>query len=173
MKSSHFKAIVSIGVFLISTGAINNLAFAANTQTLTINAVVGAQAKLTMTPLTINFPDADPDVTSVIDADSPVAVTVNARAGAASTLTLTANAQSDLSDGGTNTISIANVAWIVDAGSDAGFLPGTLSNGVDVSAGTWTGGGSRSGSLKFKFVNSWNYVPATYTANVLFTLSVT
>ena len=111
-------------------------ALTANTM-VTVAAPMASSAQLTLSPLTINFPDADPStVTSIPATQNPVSVMVNASTGAGNTVTLTALAQGDLVSGG-STIPISNVTWTA---SGNGFSAGTMSKS---SAQQWDDGPDR------------------------------
>jgi hypothetical protein len=141
---------------------------AANTVMVDVNAAVASSAQLTISPLTINFPDADPDTTPVINAiGNPLTVTVQAQTKKQNTVTLTVLAQGNLVSG-SSTIPISNVRWTA---TGAGFAPGTLSNSTAVRAGSWTGPGTRSGTFSYTMANSWNYPRGEYRATVIYTLT--
>jgi hypothetical protein len=135
---------------------------------LTINAAVNSKAKLTLGSATINFADQDPDTTPSIGAtENAVSVEVKARTSAASTVTLTVRANGDLVDG-TKTIDISNVTWTAGGG---GFASGTMSDSSDVSAGSWTGPGTRSSTFSYLLANSWAYEPGSYAQTATYTLT--
>ena len=135
---------------------------------LTINATVSSRAELTLSPLTINFPDASPTTTPNIPADSTVTVTANVRTGSSSTPTLTVLANGDLLSGG-DSIPISNVTWTA---SGAPFIAGTMNNSVAQDGASFgTGSGSYSGTYTYTLANSWAYVPGNYTQTVTYTLT--
>jgi hypothetical protein len=136
------------------------------TATLNVTANVNAKAKLTLGAAGITFNDADPDATPTLTAAS-ITVDVAARTGANSTVTLTVEADDDLISG-SDTIDISNLTWT--AGGDAGFLAGTAAKS-EVTLGSWTGGGARSGTQVYSLVNSWTYATGTYTAMLTYTLT--
>lgn len=141
---------------------------ASDSKTLTINAVVANRAKLTIAPLTINFPDADPDVVNPIPAsENAVTVSSRVRTGSASVSTLTCLANGDLLDGA-STIPISNVTWTSTGG---GYVNGTMNNGVAQAAGSWTGSGLNAGTFSYFLANSWAYNIGNYTQTVLYTLT--
>jgi hypothetical protein len=143
-------------------------AVAAATVMVDVDAAVNSSAQLTLTPLTINFPDADPDVTPRINAiENPVRVTVQAQTGKKKTVTLTVLAQGDLASG-PDSIPISNVMWTA---TGDGFAPGTMSKSAAVTAGTWVGPGIRRGAFSYTLANSWNYHRGSYRATVIYTLS--
>lgn len=142
-------------------------ALTANTM-VTVAAPMASSAQLTLSPLTINFPDADPStVTSIPATQNPVSVMVNASTGTGNTVTLTALAQGDLMSG-SSTIPISNVTWTV---SGNGFSAGTMSKSSAQTVGRWTGSGTHSGTLSFFLSNSWSYATGNYTQRVTFTLT--
>lgn len=135
---------------------------------VTINALAPSAAQLTLAPLTINFPNADPDaVPSIPATQNPVQVTANVTTGNNKTVTLTALAQGDLMSG-SNTIPITNVTWTT---SSSGFSGGTLSKSTAQQVGRWRGPGTYTGMLSFFLANSWSYAAGNYTQRVTFTLT--
>lgn len=141
---------------------------ASDTKTLTINAIVSARAKLTISPTTINFPDADPDVVDPIPAtENSVSVEAKIRTTGAGVATLTCLANGDLVSG-TDLIDISNVTWTASGG---GYGAGTMNAAVAQSAGSWAGSGSRSGTFDFFLANSWAYAVGNYTQDVVYTLT--
>ena len=142
---------------------------ASDSKTMTINATVSARAKLTISPTTINFPDADPDVTNPIPAtENAVSVNAKVRTSAAGAVSLTCLANGNLVSG-TDSININNVTWTVASGT--GFSAGTLSSSAAQTVAGWTGSGNRSGTLNFFLANNWAYTVGSYTQTVDYTLS--
>ncbi len=142
-------------------------------QETTVMVDVSVQAplsiQLTMSPLTINFPNANPDTTPSIGAsENPVNVQVNTNAGKKQTVLLTAQAQGDLISG-SNTIPISNVRWTA---TGTGYLGGTMIKNTAVTAFSLVGRGTYNGTFSFFLTNSWNYNVGTYHATVLYTASV-
>jgi hypothetical protein len=146
------------------------LAASAN-ETVTINATVAARARLTITPTTINFPDADPDVVNPIPAnENAVDFSAKVRTGPTGAVTLTCLANGDLTDGGTGaTIPIAGVTWTVAGGAD--FVPGTMSSAASQNVAGWTGPAQKNGQLNFFLANDWSYAVGSYTQTVDYTLT--
>jgi hypothetical protein len=136
------------------------------TGTVNVTANVAARARLTLGAASITFNDADPDVTPSLTATA-ITIDVMARTGAASNVTLTVQSNGDLTTG-SDTIPISNLTWTV--GGDAGFQAGTAA-AADVTLGSWTGGGARSGTQTYALVNSWDYAIGTYTATLTYTLT--
>jgi hypothetical protein len=129
---------------------------------------VSARAKLTISPTTINFPDADPDVTASVPAtENSVTVTSKVRTTAAGAATLTCLADGDLTSG-TDTIAITNVTWTAGG---SGYSSGTMNSGAAQTAGSWTGSGNRSGTFNYFLANSWAYTVGSYSQTVAYTLS--
>lgn len=158
--------ITLLTVLLIAGG---NAVAATNTVVVDVNAAVASSAQLTISPQTINFPDADPDTTPSINAmENPLMVTVQAQTMKHYTVTLTVLALGDLVSGA-NTIPIGNVRWTA---TGAGFVRGILSKAAPATAGSWTGPGTRSGTFSFTMANSWNYARGNYRATVIYTLTV-
>ena len=146
---------------------VGGVSAATYTENLTVNATVASTGKLTISPTTISFPDADPDITDPIPANSTVAVSVKARVASGGAVTLTHKAADDLKDG-TKTIGIDNVIWTA-AGS--GYVAGTMDKAVDQSVGSWTGPGQYDGTLTYTLDNDWAYEPGSYSATTTFTLT--
>jgi len=139
---------------------------AQSTQTLTINATVSARAELTISPTTINFPDASPTTTPSIPANSTVSVTANVRTGGTPTLKVLANGNLT---SGANSIAITNVTWTASA---APFIAGTLNSATSQDAATFSSGsGSYSGVFTFALANSWARADGSYTQTATYTLT--
>lgn len=162
-----YKAIKLIVTVAILCWVAGPAQAASDQQTLTINANVAARAKLSLSPSTINFADADPDDYPRVAADSPVAVTAKVRTGASSTATLSVLANGDLVSG-SDTIPIAKVSWTA---SGAGFVDGTMSKSAAQPVASWSGSGSRSGTMNFSLVNEWGYATGNYTQTAVYTLT--
>jgi hypothetical protein len=163
------KKLCLVMAFVVCSFWVVGGAFAAtDTENLTINAAVSARAKLTLSDNTINFIDADPDVTDPIPAtENAVTVEVKARTGALSDVTLTHRASGNLIDGA-KTITIDNVTWTA---TGAGYVAGTMSTGSDVAAGSWTGPGDYDGTFSYFLDNDWAYEPGSYSASSTYTLT--
>jgi hypothetical protein len=133
-----------------------------------INAPLASSAQLTITPSSINFPNADPDTVPSIKAnENPVTVTANAQTLGTNTVTLSALARGDLISG-SNTIAIGNVTWTA---TGTGYRAGTMSRTTPQTAGRWTGSGYRTGTFSFFLKNSWSYATGNYTQTVTYTLT--
>ncbi len=170
MKKVLFTLLLVAVAWCAGTAIASAQAPGPATQNVTVTANVGAHLRLQMDFTTITFNDADPTATPSVPAVNPIAITATARVGATSTVSLTCLANTDLSDGGGNTIAISNITWTA---TGAGYVPGTMSSASAVNVGGWTGPGARGGTNTFSFANSWTYVPGTYTATVVYTLSAT
>lgn len=160
-----------LGAAMLAMTAAPAMAQVTASQPLTVNASVTASAVLTLSTAAISFPNADPDATPVINANTPVDVTAKARATAGQQVTLTVVASGDLTTtAGTGaSIGIANVKWTSATGS--GFLAsGTMSTTAQ-SVAAWSNSGNRNGTLAFTLDNSWNYAVGSYTTGATFTLS--
>ncbi len=134
-------------------------------QPLTVNVTVLARAKLTVSPLTINFPSANPDTTPLIHADNLISITANSRTTGTGTLDILAHG--DLTSG-SNTISIGNVTWTA---TGQGFQGGTMNKTTSQRVGNFSPSGSYAGALDFAFSNSWDYLPGNYSATATLTLT--
>jgi hypothetical protein len=138
---------------------------AQSTQVLTINARVLSRAELTLSPTTINFPDANPTTTPSIAANTPVAVTARVRTNGQPTLGVVANA--DLTSG-SDTIAVNQVTWT----ATAPFVAGTMNFGTSQNAASFAiGSGSYSGTYTFALANSWNYAIGAYSTTATYTLT--
>jgi hypothetical protein len=124
---------------------------------------------LSVSPTSISFASADPDVTPTIAA-APVVVTYRVRQNLLRPWTLTVLANGDLV-AGLSTISINNVSWTATPAPP--FQNGTLSRTVAqrLASGIGNVNPARNGSVIFRLVNSWTYNAGNYTQTVLFTLS--
>lgn len=168
MKLTKISALVIVFTFLLAGAA---WAQATDQKTLQINATVNAKANLTITPTTINFPDADPDATPSILANSTVNFTAKVRTGKTSIATLTVLANQDLTSG-TDTIAITNVTWTA---TGTGFVNGTMNKTTAQNVASWTGSSTGpnhyTGICTYSLANSWEYATGNYTANAVYTLT--
>jgi hypothetical protein len=131
--------------------------------------MVTGLAKLTLSSLTITFPDTNPDIPSPIPAaGGPLTITAKARATPGGTVTLTVEALDDLRSG-TDVIPAAALAW---TGSGPGFVAsGTVARGAARTVASWPGSGSRTGTQAYTLQNSWSYATGTYTLALTYTLT--
>ena len=135
---------------------------------VSINAPLASSALLTITPSSINFPNADPDTVPSIPAnENPVTVTASAQTSGNKTVTLSVIANGDLISG-SSTISINNVTWTANG---SGFLAGAMSKTTSRTAGSWQRSGDRTGTFSFFLNNSWSYATGNYTQTVTYTLT--
>jgi hypothetical protein len=155
----------SLLLVLLATGAVP---VAAQTDTATLNASINGLARLSLSTLTISFPDADPDtVPSIPASQGPLTITAKARTSANGAVTLTVMATDQLRSG-LNTIPTSNITWTA---SGSGFSGGTLSAASAQTVAGWTGSGVRTGTQSFFFRNLWSYATGTYSLTMTFTLS--
>lgn len=163
MRTKRILAFI-IGFTLFMAGAVWA---AIDTKTLTINATVSTKAELSLSQATINFPDADPDTTASIPADSPVTITAKVKTGLSAKPTLTVKTATDLTSG-MDTIAITNVTWT----ATGDMVDGTMSKDNQVTVnGNWTGSNKYVGTCSFFLANSWTYAVGNYTAVATYTLT--
>jgi len=124
--------------------------------------------ELSVSPTSISFPSADPDVSPTIAA-APVVVSIRIRQSSGP-WQLTVLANGDLMSG-SQTVDISNVSWT--ATPVPPFQNGTLSRTVAqrMASGTGTVNPAKDGTVTFRLANSWNYNAGTYTQTLVFTLS--
>jgi hypothetical protein len=132
----------------------------------------GAQAQarleLSVSPASIAFSSANPDVAPTIAA-APAVVTIRIRQSAGP-WSLTVLANGDLL-AGSAAVDISNVSWTATPAPP--FQNGTLSKTVAqrMASGTGNVNPAQNGSVTFRLANSWNYSAGTYTQTLVFTLS--
>jgi hypothetical protein len=135
---------------------------------VSIAAPLASSAQLSITPSSLNFPNADPDTVPSIPANgNPVTVTANAQTTFFQYVTLTVVANGDLVSG-SSTIAIGNVTWTA---TGSGFRAGTMSRTTPQTAGRWRGSGNRTGTFSYFLKNSWSYATGNYTQTVTYTLT--
>lgn len=124
---------------------------------------------LSISPPTVTIPSADPDTMPVITA-TPITVNYRVRQNNRETWLLTVVANGDLESGAAR-IDISTIGWVATPAPP--FQPGTLSRTAarTVASGTGNVASPSSGSLTFRFTNSWNYEPGVYAQTIVFTLS--
>lgn len=128
----------------------------------------GAKLDLSVSPSSIVFASADPDLVPLVTA-APITVQIRVRQNTGPwQLTVTANG--DLNSGA-DTVDITNVTWTATPAPP--FQGGTLSKTVAqrVASGTGTVNPAQNGSVAFRLANSWNYAAGTYSQTLVFTLS--
>lgn len=162
MKKPLLLTLLLVAGLLAST---TPAAAQAQTANVSVTAAVNARAILTVSAPAVDFADADPDSSPTITGSPVLTVTAKSRTSAGNAVTLTLKAASDLTSG-TDTIPVSNVSWTASGDLDAGTLSTT-----DVTVGSWTNSGQRSGTMTFSLVNSWSYATGNYTTTVTFTLS--
>ena len=133
---------------------------------ITVTATVNAKAKLTLGAASITFADADPDTTPSMTSGA-VSIDVKTRTSAGGVVTLTVLASDDLKSG-SDTIGIGNLTWTA---TGTGFVAGTADKTTAQTVGSWTGGGTPSGTQTFALPNSWSYATGSYTVTLNYTLS--
>jgi hypothetical protein len=135
------------------------------TATVTATANVAAKARLDVTGA-VAFADADPDVTTQLTA-AALNIAVKARTGNGQPVLLTVVAGGNFVEPGGASIGIANLDWIV---SGTGFVAGTAAL-TDVTLGSWSGSGNRTGTQTYRLVNSWAYDTGSYSVTLTYTLT--
>ena len=128
----------------------------------------GTRLELSVSPTSISFASANPDVTPVVAA-APIVVTIRIRQSSGP-WSLTVLANGDLI-AGPSTVDITNVSW--SATPAPPFQNGILSKTVAqrMASGTGNVNPATNGSVTFRLANSWNYNAGVYTQTVTFTLS--
>jgi len=125
---------------------------------------------LSITPQSISFAAADPDVSSTITANQTVNVTIRSTLQSNRNWRLTLLANGDLiASTSSATISISNISWT--ATPTPPFQAGTLAANVSQTAASGSGSYQATGYLTFIFKNSWSYWAGSYSQTVTFTLS--
>jgi hypothetical protein len=126
------------------------------------------QLDLSISPASITFASADPDVSPTVAAP-PVVITVRVRQNGGN-WTLTVLAGGDLL-AGPSRVDITNVTWTATPAPP--YQNGTLSRTVAqrVASGTGNVNPAQNGSVTFRLANSWNYSAGNYTQTLVFTLS--
>jgi hypothetical protein len=124
--------------------------------------------ELSVSPASVAFPSADPDVSPLVPAP-PIVISIRIRQNDGP-WSLTALAGGDLI-AGPSTVDITNVSWTATPAPP--FQNGTLSKTVAqrMASGTGNVNPATNGSVTFRLANSWNYSAGSYTQIVTFTLS--
>jgi hypothetical protein len=137
-------------------------------QTVSASANVATMAKLALTPASLVFPDADPDLLPAIpSSNGPVTITAKARSSPGSPVTLTMLATDDLRSG-METIPISALKWTA---TGSGFLAGTASRSSSQLVATWGNSGARTGTQAFTLDNAWERATGTYSVSLVYTLT--
>ena len=138
---------------------------------LTPQFALAQKLDLSVSPATISFPTADPDVVPTISA-APITVQVRVRqlVPIVGQWQLSVLANGDLVSG-SSTIPVTNVTW--NATPAPPFQNGTLSRTTAqrMAGGTANENPAVNGSVTFRLANSWTYIAGTYTQTLVFTLS--
>ena len=136
--------------------------------TATLSVSLGSQARISVSPASITFPDADPDLVPQVTAlPGPIAITTRARATRNTVVTLTIQATDDLRSGVT-VLPASLITWTTSGG---GFVAGTLSRTSPQIVGSWVGSGIRTGTQSFLFENRWSHPTGTYSVTLMYTLT--
>lgn len=164
-KTSLSKVAIALTLAILMTFP---LAAAAQTRTVTLNASINGQARLTLSTTGVSFPDSNPDVVpQVPGASGPLIITVKTRSTLNANIRLSVLASDDLRSG-VRTIPASNITWTA---TGAGFVAGTLSRTTPQTVGSWVGSGARTGSQNLLFRNLWTHPTGTYTLTMTYTLS--
>jgi len=126
-----------------------------------------ATITLRLTPSSIAFPDASPDVTPLIG-PATVMVSVKAEGSPGYPWVLTLLANSDLRSG-PSVIPITAISWT--SSPSPPFLNGTLSRVTSALLGTGIAHINADLRMDFMLQNSWSYNVGAYSATATFTLS--
>jgi hypothetical protein len=123
---------------------------------------------LTITPASVTFPSADPDVMPVVSAPAlTVRYRVQQNQGAQWRITVLAGG--DLVSGSA-AIPISNVTW--SATPAPPFQNGTMNSAVEQLVASDAGNtATRTGTITFSLVNSWNYAAGVYSQSFVFTIT--
>jgi len=122
---------------------------------------------LTVTPTSISFSDADPDLTPSIAANTTVDVRIRVRQNGGNNWRLTHLASGDLSP----SIPISNISWTVT--NQPPFINGSMSRSVDQTAAQGIGNlnPAITGTFTFRIANLWSYNTGNFSVATTFTLS--
>jgi len=163
------RAQVTAGVVAVAVVSAGTIPYAASlSRTATATATVSALAKLTLSSLTLAFPDADPDTVPNIPASGgPLTITAKARTTIGSTVTLVVVASGDLRSG-LDVIPATQIRWTT---SGTGFVPGTMSKAAAQMVATWVSSGSWTGTQTYSLTNAWTYAIGTYSTTLTYTLT--
>lgn len=164
MKKAVWSGVIAVaGVLFLADAAFAQAAQALGS--VAVNATVNPKAKLELGTANIAFTDtSNPDDAPLLTA-VPFTVGVKSRTSTGGNVTLTVRATGNLTSG-TDSIDIANLTWLAD-----GDLTGGTSATSEVTLGSWTGSGNRTGSQTYRLVNDWAYAVGTYTVTLNYTLT--
>lgn len=126
---------------------------------------------LTVTPGSMSFPDANPDMIpslNSIPTTIQVAVRVVGDPNVPWQLTLAA---SDHLRSGADIITVNNVTWTASPATPPWTAGGTLALAPGQTVASGTGIVNQVGDLQFWLANLWTYAPGVYSTTATFTLS--
>jgi hypothetical protein len=162
-KAVWTGAVTAAAIVLLSSPAFAQQTAGA---TVSVNVNVNARAKLTLGTATIDFLDADPDLSTTL-VSAPFAVDVKARTTRLGTVRLDVSAP-DFTGGGGSTIAIGNLSY---GASGTGFTATAPFTTAAAQAGTWTGSGNQGGTHTYTLANLWAYNTGIYGTTVTYTLT--
>lgn len=137
-------------------------------QAVSASANIAAIAKLSVTPASLLFLDADPDlVPSIPSSNGPITITAKARSSPGGQVTLTMLADDDLRSG-METVPVGALKWTA---TGDGFVGGTASRTSSQLVAAWNSSGARTGIQTFNLDNSWERATGTYTVTLVYTLT--
>ena len=124
---------------------------------------------LSISPMTISFPLADPDTVPIVSSLT-AQLTYRVRQNNNQPWTLTILAMGDLISG-LSTVDIGSVSWIATPAPP--FQNGTLSKTVAqrLAGGDGNINPTATGQIAFRLANSWTYTAGLYTQTIVFTLA--
>ena len=146
------------------------IAWVCGAGTLLMPAPAAAQRlDLSISPLTISFPLADPDTVPIVSSLT-AQLTYRVRQNNNQPWTLTILAMGDLISG-LSTVDIGSVSWIATPAPP--FQNGTLSKTVAqrLAGGDGNINPTATGQIAFRLANSWTYTAGLYTQTIVFTLA--
>ena len=146
------------------------IAWVLSASTLLLPASAAAQRlDLSVSPLTISFPLADPDTVPIVSSVA-AQLTYRVRQNNNQPWTLTVLAMGDLISG-LSTVDISSVSWIATPAPP--FQNGTLSKTVAqrLAGGDGNINPTATGQIAFRLANSWTYTAGLYTQTIVFTLA--
>jgi len=126
------------------------------------------QITLRVTPLSVNFRAADPDLEPDVSADNLVLVEISVEVSRPWRLTL--RAEGDLKGDRGGSISITNVSWT--STSSPPFINGNLVSRNPQVAASGQGPAEVKAELNFFLKNSWDYQSDGYSQAVTFILAI-
>jgi hypothetical protein len=140
-----------------------------NSRTATLNVRVRGLAKLSISPPSLVFPDADPDSTPQIPSSGgPLTLVVKARVTPGVPIRLTVQAADDLRSG-PDVIPASALSWTV---TGRGFTDGTVDVANGQTVGSWSHSGRHTGTQHYVLANSWSYALGIYSLTLVYTLTV-